>query len=267
MPSRKVNPLVKCLPGVLAVGLLAGCGLDLITKKDVDEPEGPVQVMFIGNSLTGEGDCMFHFEELARAAGHEVVIGQAVKGKASLTDHVSANQTKELIAERQWNYIVLQGSDYLIALPDSLDVVAEPYEILQEIIRNNWNKTRIVLFMDWAMDPMPGGNYTFSEFSQMLHDGYLLLAQRLNCMVAPVGWVWKKVHEERPDLELLKDPIHPNFNGGYLQACVYFAAIFQKSPVGLDYISQLDEEVAEYLQRTAADIVLTHRSRWRLPGS
>jgi hypothetical protein len=127
---------------------------------------------------------------------------------------------------------------------------------------------RIVIPMDWAMNPMPDGWPLFSEFSQMLHDGTLLLARRLDCMVAPIGWAWKKAVEERPDIELnQEDRRHPNRTGGYLQACVYYATIFRKSPVGNDYFGELDPEVAAYLQKTAADIVLKNRSKWRLPGS
>jgi len=37
--------------------------------------------------------------------------------------------------------------------------------------------------------------------------------------------------------------------------------------VGNDYTGRLDEEVAAYLQQTAAKIVLKNRRKWRLPGS
>ena len=267
IPRRRIISALLISIFTVSSGLIAGCGLDLLTKRSSDKPSGPVQVMFIGNSLTGWGDTMVHFGNLADSAGIEVVIGSRVVDGAGMRDHVESFDTKWMIQQQQWNYVVLQGGSYLIAFPDSLDVVAEPYETLKEIIRNNWGETRIVLFMDWAMNPMPGGYYTFSEFSQMLHDGTLLLAKRLGCMIAPVGWMWKQVVEERPEIELNKDPVHPNITGGYLQACVYFATIFQKSPVGNIYIGRLDKEVAEYLQQTAADVVLKNRSKWRLPGS
>jgi hypothetical protein len=257
----------RLILSIVTAGLLAGCGLDLLTKRDPDEPSGPVQVMFIGNSLTGWGDTISHFEALANSAGIDVVVGNAARDGVILDEHIESYETKAMIAERLWDYIVLQGGSYLIAFPDSLETVARPFETLKMIIGNNSWKTRIVLFMDWAMDPMPDGWPGFSEFSQMLHDGTLLLAERLKCMVAPIGWMWKRVHEERPTLELQKDTVHPNLTGGYLQACVYFATIFQKSPVGNDYTGRLDEEVAAYLQQTAADIVLKNRSKWRLPGS
>ncbi len=267
MQNKRPRALSRFVLLLICTGLLAGCGLDLLTRRDRDEPSGPVQVMFIGNSLTGWGDTLSQFEALAEAADIDVVVGNAARNSVRLTEHIESYETKAMIAERLWDYIVLQGSSYLIAFPDSIEVVAQPYEILQTIIRNNSWKTRIVLFMDWSMDPVPGGNYTFSEFSQMLHDGTLLLANRLKCMVAPIGWMWKRVREERPTLQLQKDTVHPNLAGGYLQACVYFATIFRKSPVGNDYTGRLDEEVAAYLQQTAADIVLKNRSKWRLPGS
>ncbi|MFC1545306.1 SGNH/GDSL hydrolase family protein [Gemmatimonadota bacterium] len=263
---KRKGPASHLIIVILSFGLVAGCGLDSSTNNGPNDLDHPVRIMFIGNSLTGWGETTAHFENLADSAGIEVIIGSRAPNGASLGDHIESIETNEMIEQQQWHYIVLQGGGYLVAFPESLDVAAEPFEALQAIARNNWSETRFVLFMYWAMNPMPGDSYSFSEFSQMLHDGSLLLAERLGCMVAPVGWMWKRVVENRPWIDLTKDDIHPNETGGYLQACVYFATIFQKSPVGNTYLGQIDSDVARYLQQVAADVVLNHRSRWRLPG-
>ena len=52
--------------------------------------------------------------------------------------------------------------------------------------------------------------------------------------VAPVGMAWKKALAADPKLVLHQpDKSHPNPTGSYLAACVFYATLFDKSPVGL----------------------------------
>ncbi|MFC1529779.1 hypothetical protein ACFL6R_03575 [Gemmatimonadota bacterium] len=268
MFTRSARNLLRIVLPLIAAGLIAGCGLDLITKRDKDQPPGPVDVLFIGNSLTSRGGVLDYVEAMAIEADLDMTLGWGIKGHSIITHHLESIELMTLIASQEWDYVILQEGSFQVAFLDSIESVVPPYEALKEIILESSKKARIVLCMDWAWNPMPEGWPDFFEFSQILHDGALRLARRLGFMVAPIGWMWKRVVEERPGLELMwEDRWHPNLVGGYLMACVYFATIFQKSPVGNDYIGELDPEVAAYLQQTAADIVLKNRKKWRLPGS
>jgi len=52
--------------------------------------------------------------------------------------------------------------------------------------------------------------------------------------VAPVGIAWAEVRRERPSIELFfSDGSHPSAAGSYLAACTLYAALFNRSPVGL----------------------------------
>lgn len=265
-PDRS-RPATIALFALISSLLISACGLDILKKSDREE-SGPIEVLFIGNSLTGEGDTTLQFAMLAEGAGFDsVIVGECIKGGATLEDHIASYTTKAKIAERQWDYVVIQGSSYLVAFPEYHSEVYPGYVTLKEIIHNNWHKTRIVMFMDWSMTEvtMFDSTYTFSQFSQMLHDGYLAMAESLDFIVAPVGWAWKRVVEERPDIELLHDPIHPNVAGAHLQACVYFATIFRRSPEGLPHPGRFESETARYLQKVAGETVLNNKRRWRIP--
>jgi hypothetical protein len=109
--------------------------------------------------------------------------------------------------------------------------------------------------------------YSRGEFQDMITAAALDLADSLHFMVAPIGEAWRRVMDERPDIDLMdSDGMHPNNVGGYLQACVYYATVFRKSPESLGYwclgIPRAD---SDYLQRVAAETVLTQKSRWRIP--
>ena len=60
------------------------------------------------------------------------------------------------------------------------------------------------------------------------------------------------------------DGSHPSAWGTYLNACVFYATILKKSPVGLDYYSSIGETDAVVLQQLAEDIVLDSLSSWNI---
>lgn len=67
-----------------------------------------------------------------------------------------------------------------------------------------------------------------------LNGAYFDIADELNAMVAPVGIAWKKALAVDPNLVLHQaDKSHPNPKGSYLAACVFYATLLDRSPVGL----------------------------------
>ncbi len=64
-----------------------------------------------------------------------------------------------------------------------------------------------------------------------IDDGYLGIAHELRAPVAPVGIAWLAVRRQNPQLNLWQDDgNHPNEDGTYLAACVFYAVIFRQSP-------------------------------------
>jgi hypothetical protein len=127
---------------------------------------------------------------------------------------------------------------------------------------------KIVYFLDYSMKEglyWYGKYYSYDASQQMLYDGTLLLAEALDLPIAPVGWAWNAVMEERPDLNLYaSDNAHPSYLGSYLGAAVYFATIFQESPLGNSYDGAADSDAADYLQSVASDVVLDSLPLWRI---
>ena len=62
----------------------------------------------------------------------------------------------------------------------------------------------------------------------------------------------KAIVKTNPEIDLYtSDKRHPSKAGTYLSACMIFASIFQSSPVGNNFIFDLDKEVAMNLQKNA----------------
>jgi PKD repeat protein len=62
----------------------------------------------------------------------------------------------------------------------------------------------------------------------------------------------------------LSDNSHANLNGSYLGACVFFACMFGRTPVGLSYTAGLLPDSALILQQAADSIVFGYASQWNL---
>jgi hypothetical protein len=110
------------------------------------------------------------------------------------------------------------------------------------------------------------GMQTYDAMQAQINAGYLGIAQELNVPIAPVGPAWQAATQQYPQLALWQsDNSHPTMQGTYLAACVFYAAIFRQSPVGLSYTADLSTETARELQTLAADTVLNNLAQWNLP--
>ena len=91
------------------------------------------------------------------------------------------------------------------------------------------------------------------------------MASEIHAAVAPVGPAWWSVlgSEARPGL-WQGDGSHPTRKGTYLAACVFYATIFDESPVGLGYHGGLSADEASTLQQIAASTVLGNTAAWGL---
>jgi hypothetical protein len=107
-----------------------------------------------------------------------------------------------------------------------------------------------------------GGFGSFLSMNIALRQGYASIGGQLGAGISPVGLAWATVREADPGLNLyiLDDSLgdrHPNSYGAYLAACVFYSAIFGRSPEGSTYYSTNDVSTAIYLQQVAAATVLT----------
>jgi len=98
-----------------------------------------------------------------------------------------------------------------------------------------------------------------------IDDGYLSVASRLGMPVVPAGYAWFATRQAHPDIALWQaDGSHPEMAGTYLEACVFYAAIFREGSTGLGYTAGLPEDEARTLQAEADATVLPSLHQWGL---
>ena len=89
--------------------------------------------------------------------------------------------------------------------------------------------------------------------TQSLATSYYAAGNRFGVKVAPVGLAFALALQERPELALYASDGHPTVRGTYLAACVFYATLFGKSPVGITYApSGIPAQDRDFLQKVAA---------------
>lgn len=106
-----------------------------------------------------------------------------------------------------------------------------------------------MLFMTWAYQDAP-------EMTAQLAEQYTVAGNANNALVVPAGLAFAKAVARDPSVNLYNpDKRHPSLAGSYLAACVIYAAVHGKNPVGNAHKGGLDPKAADFLQKVAADTV------------
>jgi hypothetical protein len=85
--------------------------------------------------------------------------------------------------------------------------------------------------------------------------GYSEVGRQLNVRVVPVGRAWAEAIRRAPGFDLWADDgRHPSRRGSYLTACVFYAALADRSPVGNKFTGGLSFAEATFLQGVAWDV-------------
>jgi hypothetical protein len=275
-PSTKRRRGRRLLTWVLAVLVLAGgsglAGYFYLHRNVNPGCQAPLtssvctRVFFVGNSYTAVNDLPTVFANLAWSGGHRVETGVEAPNGWTFVDHkVSAGLDKSLNAAK-WDIVVLQEQSQISSVEflRQSDMYPAAHDLVARIRAAG---AQPMFFLTWAhRDGWPvNGLPDYTSMQSAIDDGYLFIAGQEHAAVAPVGFAWKALVDQESNPGLWQDDgSHPTIKGTYLAACVFYASIFQASPAGLKYHSDLSDGDASQAQDTAASTVLGDLSKWGL---
>ncbi len=234
-------------------------------------------VLFIGNSYTSVNNLPVTVQQLALSKGDSLFVDSSTPGGYTFLQHTTNATTLSKIAQQPWDFVVLQEQSQMPSFPPSqVQTDVYPYATkLDSLIHANDSCTETMFYMTWGKKNGDASNCagypilcTFWGVQQRLRESYLEMGQMNHATVAPVGMAWKKIVGDSLSFDLFQaDESHPTVYGTYLTACVFYAMLYQKSPVGATFYSTIPDTTAILLQQTADAIVFDSLSLWFESGN
>jgi hypothetical protein len=180
-------------------------------------------ILFIGNSLTFVNQLPFVLAALVfdSNTSSELKIGEVVKGGASLEElyeHTDAIATIE--KSGPWTDVVLQEQSD-VAQPDQMQQYANLFS--QSIRRAN---AHTLIFETWVHNDKLSDQARVKSVAQSV-------ASSCGGTAVFAGEAFELCRKRHPEINLYSDDRHPTQAGTYLAACVFYAKIFGRTPVGL----------------------------------
>lgn len=196
---------------------------------------------------------------------------------------------REKLQSRPWDVVTVQQASYWSWRPETYQPEAK---LLVDFVRKNAPQAEVVIQQTWAYRPDDGRlaqwNITQREMYEKLCDAYNQAAKEMRLRIIPTGTAVQTVRETQPggyhpfqradfqypDLpkmdgflcgnirwnqdrtRLEGDAFHLNHRGEYLQACVWFAALYGRSTEEITFVpKELSSEDAAFLRKTAQKVV------------
>ncbi len=248
--------------------------LTLLLLFFVSTSHSQTRVLFLGNSYTNYHNLSTTFRLVALSQGDTVVTGQNTPGGFQLIQHVSNNTSVNLIAQGNWDFVVIQEQSQKPSFsPAQVANDVFPYaRQLDSLITLANPCTETVFYMTWGRkngDQTNCANYpplcTYAGMQGRLRSSYLQMANDNDALVAPIGVIWKLMRQAHPNIELYNpDESHPSVRGSYLAACAFYATMFRKSPIGAYHPNNVDSSHAAAIQQMVHQVVFDSLDMWNI---
>ena len=226
--------------------------------------------LFIGNSYVQYNNLPALVESIATSKGKTLTIGTKANGGFTFLNHANDPATYAAIANKKWDYVVIQGQSQEPSFPYSqVNSQSIPSAVrLADSVYANWYCSQAMYFMTWGRqngDPQWDSINTFDKMNLRLRNAYMRIADSAQASVSPVGVAWKWVRDNYPTINLYStDGSHPSPEGSYLAACTFYASLYRLPSLGASPLLGIDALTAQRLQEAADLAVLDSLDQWHL---
>lgn len=252
---RSVTGVLALVAIMAAVGLGGWAVLRHGTGCALAGDRPCLRVLFIGNSYTYVNELPEVFASLVRSGGDPVEVRMVAVGGAFLDQLATSPDTDAAMAAGPWTDVILQEQSQAPASGQVLRERTIPgAAALVDAIRATGGRPH--LLETWAhRDGWPDLGMDYAAMQAALRDGYAAAAAATQSDVIPAGDAWQRATGLAIGVPLWQDDgSHPAVAGTYLVACVLYAELVGRSPVGLGETAGLDAVTAAQLQAVAAQV-------------
>lgn len=232
------------------------------------------EVLFLGNSYTGNNDLPAKIKAVALSVGDTLIYQKSTPGGYSLISHDFDQNSKNLIKTKKWDHVVLQAQSQETAFNDYyLENNVYPHaKSLCERIRNNDSCTRPIFYMTWGRENGDHDNCfanpilcTYEGMDSMINLRYRIMGNDNDAFVSPVGAVWHYIRDNYPGIDLYTaDESHPTLRGTYVAAVTFYTVLFRKDPTLITENFSISSTDAENIRKAAKLVVFDSLKNWNV---
>jgi hypothetical protein len=231
-----------------------------------------VRALFLGNSYTDVNNLPEIVKQLAISTGDTLIYSKYTPGGYRFSQHRTDQTSLNLIAQGDWDYVILQEQSQLPSFPDH-QVITQVYphaRALDSLIHISNPCATTMFYMTWGRKNGDASNCpfvpevcTYEGMDSMLQLRYTIMAEQNEAAIAPVAKVWRHLRNNNPNIELYTaDESHPSAEGSYAAACTFFATMFQKNPALSTYNFGLNADVAQTIRAVSKFVVFDTLTHW-----
>ncbi len=233
------------------------------------------KLLFIGNSYTNYNDLPQLVYEVANSTGDGFIVSSSAVNGTNLDFHALGGTTMDNINSDNWDYVVIQGGAYEVALTGThFNNNVAPYAAqITSMIKTNYTCSQPIFYRTWGVKNGDSGitctNYpwmcTYEGMDDALAANYQVLADANDGLISPVGVVWRYLRNLHSEIELYdEDETHPSLAGSYAAACTFYTIILRKDPTLISYNAGLDPIVANNIREATKSIVYNQLALWKV---
>jgi Secretion system C-terminal sorting domain len=236
------------------------------------------RVLFLGNSYTYANNLPQLLSDVAASTGNLVIFDSHTPGGYYLGQHLTNPISLALIAQGNWDNVVLQDQSMALAYPYyylngisftlKLDSIIEAEnQCAQTMFYSTWGRKNGDQYL--CTQPLCAVDTlivrTYFEMDSTIESHYKVFADSAKAEMSPVGAVWRYIRQNNPSIELFTaDESHPTPAGTYAAACCFYAAIFRSDPTRITFNSSLSAADANSIKQAAKQIVYNNLSHWNI---
>lgn len=181
-------------------------------------------------------------------------------------------ETEIKLKEKKWDIIILQTGTVSVLIPKNREIkVNKAVSDIKDLVDNP--NCEFILFNTWPSKKEYPKKYCYSGYSidksiedidycspvienleqeiKLINESYDLVAEKNGIKKSDNGTKYYEILTEYPEIELYDDDSHPNANGSFLNACVFYQMLTSKKATVLKYNGEIEPKTAELLKKIA----------------
>lgn len=200
---------------------------------------GTTKILFVGNSKTYVNDVPGKFKKLVEAGGKRVSVTSATKGGKTL-EYLASNYKNTI--NKAYDIVIIQEhtnpykGDYNAFLSGAKSVSA--------MVKSKNPNVKLFVRQTWVLKD------SSTSVRKTAYKNAENVAKNIGASLIYDGKAIYKLSASTA----FSDDRHQTNEGAYLTACCVYNALFNKSPVGLNYNAGLSSSTAKKLQKIANDV-------------